>query len=678
MSAKIVEQPAQVRCYQCGKPSVEGICHHCGRPMCREHIQRLPTGKSAAVTLEFTDLGLGDTDCGELPVHCADHVHILEKPSIASVVWGLLILLAGLLLAFMLFSLEQNPTISLGVSLAGAVIAILGYLRYDHQRKANADQRPDLPVLPHLGTIRVRETLSATITLDRNGIYSVQTTPATGLMQFSGSFGRTERERVEKYLRKFRLDSTNGLRFQAGFAVLKGAAGLKLLRNEVNSNDLGVIRFAGTVDDQPILSGTAGRGTGEWNVTRPYQVLASMLPSEPQVFPIRIAPSLAPESARRTLDLELMWPDVLPRNGGPEMHRIEVLELRVPTAWGHVQAGVAGARLSMTGSTTADGSSYRTITWSQVIPSAEERAQRRKTFALQFENEIDATDNLEGRVELSFRGALSHLEGVDLYFPLGTPRTGETTDIETRVAANFRLEMASLCYQDTRVVPDPSRESDVERLTTLTFPGVIPDHVTVIALTSAISNANFYVKRVIENPPRTGERANVVNRYWDVAGRRYIGVYPIDFHLVLSGEEVYSGDIRAQAGTTKTTLTVQGVYSNPEMERQIEGVWDQLTALISDTLTPLAQAAPVSSKIEVPVPAPSTAAPPTVGVEIGMPPPVVPPPVPSTAQDRVELLRQRIERLLDALLDGRITEATYERLRAQFEQELQVLQQTIQ
>ena len=117
----------------------------------------------------------------------------------------------------------------------------------------------------------------------------------------------------------------------------------------------------------------------------------------------------------------------------------------------------------------------------------------------------------------------------------------------------------------------------------MVFAEVVPDHSAVIALTNAISEQGYYVKRVIENPPQVGAHANRVNRYWDIAGRRYRGVYPIDFHLIVTGEEVYDGDIRAHGGTTQTTLTVQGAFANPTMEAQVEGVWEQLHDLIAET-----------------------------------------------------------------------------------------------
>ena len=64
------------------------------------------------------------------------------------------------------------------------------------------------------------------------------------------------------------------------------------------------------------------------------------------------------------------------------------------------------------------------------------------------------------------------------------------------------------------------------------------------------------LKRVIENPPQTGKRADVVNRYWDIAGRRYNRVYPCEFHLILTGEEVHDGQL-VLTGTTTTALSTR-------------------------------------------------------------------------------------------------------------------------
>ena len=116
---------------------------------------------------------------------------------------------------------------------------------------------------------------------------------------------------------------------------------------------------------------------------------------------------------------------------------------------------------------------------------------------------------------------------------------------------------------------------------------MIPNDDTVIGLTNALSE-DYYVKRVIEHPPRSGGRADHVQRYWDIAGRRYDGVYPIEFHMVLTGEEIHRGGIRPVAGKTKITIVVQGAYTNDEMKARIKEEWDALHDLTRETMQALA------------------------------------------------------------------------------------------
>ena len=85
--------------------------------------------------------------------------------------------------------------------------------------------------------------------------------------------------------------------------------------------------------------------------------------------------------------------------------------------------------------------------------------------------------------------------------------------VRTRVEADFTLSLASIRYQAVRVFPGHmdtgsyAVESDV-----------IPGDETVIALTNALGEEGFYVKRVTENPPRGGGLPEVVHRVWDIAG----------------------------------------------------------------------------------------------------------------------------------------------------------------
>ena len=106
------------------------------------------------------------------------------------------------------------------------------------------------------------------------------------------------------------------------------------------------------------------------------------------------------------------------------------------------------------------------------------------------------------------------------------------------------------------------------------FEGVVPDYRTVALLTNTLSDDGYYVKRVVENPPQPGTKAGVLNRFWDIAGRLYDGVYPIDFHLVITGEEVHDGP--TPTGTMTVGLAVRGTHATTVMEEKVVREWEQL------------------------------------------------------------------------------------------------------
>jgi hypothetical protein len=196
----------------------------------------------------------------------------------------------------------------------------------------------------------------------------------------------------------------------------------------------------------------------------------------------------------------------------------------------------------------------------------------------------------------------------------------------------------------------------------------------VIGLTNALSE-NYYVKRVIEHPPRSGGRADHVQRYWDIAGRRYDGVYPIEFHMVLTGEEIHRGGIRPVAGTTKITIVVQGAYSNDGMKKRIKDEWDAIHYLTRETMQALASRKPgIDGQGASTETAESGSFRPThngsPGHEYnGSHGPRHNGLSWSSAHPSRRRLLERLGRLDEALIDGRISLEQYEEMRARAEQE---------
>jgi hypothetical protein len=638
MSIEIIARAPRIRCYACGSIEVEAVCHHCERAMCRAHKLAAVDAAGKPTSVEFMGLGLKEAPCGEVPIHCKDCNHRLRAPTLLPIVWGGVIALAAILLP------TSTGTRLFGV-LFGGVLAGGGWFIWRKRAQRLVHSRPPLPFLPRFNAISIRESVRGRIDLDSSGGYNASVLSAGGRLTIASNFGKPERDQLQQYRKRFRLLDDDDVQFHAGFAVLRGSAGIRYRDVSGEAGSL-VVPLTGRVGEHPYFTGDS-RVSGEWRRTREYHLLES---TQCDPLPLRLVPSLIQEAAQRALDIEIQWPEVGSSEKGLTMHRIGLFDLRVPVAWGRVEHVTDSAVVGIAADAEGSGA-VRTIAWRGLPVAANENRAHRRTFTVRFEEKIDLDDFIEGQLDVTLKGTLSQLKGIDLFYALGGKRESEeTVEVTTRIVIDFRLSLAGLRYQEVRVVPDPKKDVDKQEI--VTFDGVIPDYATVIALTNAMSE-DFYVKRVIENPPRTGEKANVLNRYWDIAGRYYLGVYPIDYHLILSGEAVYGGGVRAQSGTTKVTLTVQGSYANADMEAQIENVWDRLCHLVQNTLGQLTR----------PKPSP--------GWNGAAPPPPFPDvPVDEGLDVRRSALRKRLDQMFDAFAAGRLTEEHFLKLKSEIEAEL--------
>ena len=587
-----------------------------------------------------------------------------------------------------------NVVAGLVLFLAGLAVAVAAY-RANQQRKAAAlTVRPPLPVLPSLDSVNVMETLRGHVQLGEDGTYVSTPHPTQGTLDVVMTLARPDRDRLRSYRAKYGLGQDSPVEFSAGFAMLEGEAGLTAWPGPGQENLLlpsGTgMAFSGHVGGHPLFSKEDVRSAGQWTVRLPYGLQAGRAPRN---IPIWIVPSLVPASDKRTLQVDLHWVPLGeegPEEARPQLKflRFESIRLVVPKTWGNVERASPGnAYIS-----NPESQSVRTIEWRPLSPdrSGENGSQ---ILTIRFEKQISQADMLTGSLCAAFKGTLSGVTNVRMFRPTGGGwLQAPKATVAMTAEVDFDLSLNSVRYQAVRVVPDGLR--DAGRPGVDEFSGVIPDYRTVIELTNELSDSGYYVKRVIENPPRGGGRANLVNRYWDIAGRRYDGVFPIDFHLTLTGEEEYLGGIQANAGSTAARLSVQGSYVNQDMEGQIVSEWDALHDMVAtrlksrETFTAAQDAGYRGSGPHVPPPAYGSgpqAPPPAYGSgssahgsgpsaapahEWGQPspPPAWPPAEPGVS--RKTILRQRLEAATDALVEGRISEETYRRIEANILAEL--------
>jgi hypothetical protein len=589
---RLEEHAPRARCYKCGSTAVVDVCHHCGKAICRDDSPATQNILGRPRSYEFAGLGRrGDPG----PVHCNTCLHVVRRRYLTFGAIAVAIVAIGIVVAAFV--------IIAGTSLiaAGAVLALYCYLADRREQGHPKQSPPPLPLEPNVDEIRVLETLNGKLTLDQKGDYTNLATSAHGELSISMALGSSDLHRLARYIRRYRLTDTNDVEFCAGFVLLRGPAQLKM---DTEGDSSPVIPLTGRVREVPFLQRGRTRTTKQWSVERTYQPDLDYrpelkperdgqperaFPSRPQdyMIPISLTPAIVAESDQRALELELQWLQLSPPEPTFAIDSVESLNLQVPVSWGDVELVTRRAYAGISEGAKEGDAAVRMIELTRIRVEPAERNERRLRLSIKFEHKIEMDRTIRGRLQVNFKGTLSDLEEVDLYHPLGERRSGKfDASITTRVQAEFELSLHGIRYQEMRVVPDPDLDEN-ELCDADEFDGVIPDYKTVIALTDAMSEDGYYVKRVIENPPRSGGRSNILNRYWDIAGRRYYGVFPIDFHIILTGEEEHAGDIRAYAGNMQARVTVQGAYATQKMAKRIKEQWESLHHLTLKELNSL-------------------------------------------------------------------------------------------
>lgn len=580
MEVTVEQRASMVCCYECGSSSVSALCHHCWRPGCAKHVLPSPLWAERLFGREGRGPGLHKRRA----YHCGDCAHARAGTAGSTNRW-LAVGVAGTgLVAIGIITVWLSLFAGLSLLLIGGISAAWAYrhVRRDHARVRAATP---VPLYPKVADVRLVEQLRGEITLGSHGDdYQTILEPVEGKVSMTLTFGQADRDRVRRRQKRLRVKDAE-VYFCAGRLVLRGEFGIKC----GEQIDGPVLALNGDVGDYLVFRAEDPPSSSPWKFARRYDLRA-----EPDISsgPVWITPSIVPESDRHALELDVQWLEFGPDEDKPlSLEMIELLRLEFPVSWGEIRDWriLQGDSVLTRAVSGLIPEGRRSLELTRLPPASQERDDQerqatRQTLSVRFAGQVDPDDEISGRLKATMRGTLSGVTGVRLFNSLGEHRgyTG-TASVKTRVDVGFRLSLGSIRYQAVRVAPDRAAE-DSDRDSYANQFDVIPGDETVIALTNAMSEAGYYVKHVIENPPRSGRRADLVQRYWDIAGRRYEGVYPIDFHIILTGEEVHSGDIRPESGTTKVRIVVKGAYTDDKMNARISDEWEQLRELTRETL----------------------------------------------------------------------------------------------
>ena len=580
MEVTVQQRAPVVRCYECGSSYVSALCHHCWRPGCVKHVLPSPLWAEKLFGREGGGPGLQKTHAR----HCGDCAHIRAVTTGPTSRWVAVGVAATGLAAIGLIVVWLSLIAGLTFLLVGGISAAWVY-RSARRDAAKVRASMPVPLYPKIADVQLVEQLRGKTTLGSHGDdYQTFLEPVEGKISMTLTFGRPDCDRVWRWRKRPHVTGPE-VPYCAGRLVLRGEFGIRdgeQIRGPVLALD-------GDARDYPVFRAEDPPSSSRWTFSRRYE-----LRTEPDISsgPVWITPSIVPESDRHALELDVQWVEFGPDENKPlSLEKIELLRLEFPVSWGEIRdwgilQGVSVLTRAVSG-LMPEG--RRSLELTGLPPAKQEKEDQerpamRLTLAIRFAGQVDPEDEISGRLKATMQGTLSGVTGIRLFNSLGEHRgyTGAAS-IKTRVDVDFRLSLASIRYQAVRVVPDRAAE-DSDRDSYADEFAVVPGDETVIALTNAMSEEGYYVKHVIENPPRSGRRADLVQRYWDIAGRRYEGVYPIDFHIILTGEEVHSGGIRPESGTTKVRIVVKGAYTDDEMDNRIGDEWKRLRDLTLETL----------------------------------------------------------------------------------------------
>lgn len=588
MSVERVARAPRLRCHACGDQRVEAVCHHCARPLCAGDVVPY-AGRGLflmghAATQEMRGLGLERADDRSLkastpePAHCTDCFHVVQPGLWAWIAVGTLVAALGLLLTMRV----SLPWLGRGALAGGVLLAGVATVVHERRRRQMRATRPPMPTLPKIESISVTEQLRCSQRVDAQGRVHARCDPVDVRCEAAVHFREADRKRLALYRRRFGLGEHEPVSIHAGFLALHGAVGLRAVHEPEGWPQLQVLALREDARRIECFASRAPRASDEGRWSWRYGVLN---PLEPPFPPVQVVPWFGEGSDRRELHFLVQWKDVGSWQPAEDaVSTIELVELEIPQDWGDIESGPR-MLVSETQESATSGQVVRRVQWRHWELSEAQRTRRASPFWIRFRDSIARERVLRGRVVMAFNRGFSGVTGATWYQPTGR-RSGRSpggsgaqrTLVELRVTTEFEFSLNALSYNGVGT----NDATSVPRVDL--FSGVVPDGRTVIRLTNALAGQYpFY--RKLEQRPGLAAGGEII-RAWDITGRVYReGVVPVDWHLIVSGQESVGSAQTAQGSFTRTELTVSSRVRTPETEPHLEACRGEISSRIRSALT---------------------------------------------------------------------------------------------
>lgn len=570
MQSEIVPSIPEIECYICGSTKIKKLCHSCGRAMCTNHGPFSPPETTSyffrLINDEYTGIDFPSTVRHINGVHCefCKHYFISYEPSFYLVV----AIGIGIIILGSFFSVPPSSQ-----WFAGLIFIALGVYAVFNERdkrfKEMYKRKPPLPIFGRFPSVTVQEFINGDTTITSDNVYSVRNVKANGELIFSLQLNNSDRKRLNQYCHKFKLDRRSPITFHVGSLVTN--------KTEDDSSEDWILvgdnplHLIDEVQGEHFLLNGVDISSREWK--RKYDYNLSLNSDQTTGMPIQLIPFLLSEGEDEwTLELYVQVNPTL--NVFLSSPWVEELILRVPSLFAEVESHSPPALVDPISNRSSTLIKWRNIKLDeQNIATFSSSQISHKSFHIRFVGSKNLEPNVyvSGELQVRFDGTLSKLDSVTLFSALGERLHQVNTVKQTQVTLGFAFHLDRLQLRRRY-----SSATVVRHLV------AIPGNETITRLVNALNAKQIYVQRVMEEPPHPNwANAQSTNRHWILTGRRYDKAMPIDFQIIVTGQERYErGFDKPFDGSSDFQITTQGIVITDNMRNRIDGLRDEIANII--------------------------------------------------------------------------------------------------
>jgi hypothetical protein len=216
--------------------------------------------------------------------------------------------------------------------------------------------------------------------------------------------------------------------------------------------------------------------------------------------------------------------------------------------------------------------------------------------AIQFEQPIQPGTRLQGYIQIRIPALRSGLHGVQYFSALGLPvyeKNNASKIFESQgvtiLKLNFDVALSRLPLSKWETLKSrlPQLGANLTKHDLQPYYNIVPDPYTMRYFLKALEGGSaapaphISYRQILQDPPRLSEQQSGYNRWhWDISGRFYQETFPVDFHLVVSGEG------KGNHGNTQIEISVTGQVDthDPESHAILRETLSKLGDLVENAM----------------------------------------------------------------------------------------------